>query len=352
MSIDEGDLQPKAPAFEAAPDTAAAPVDPEAEGVEVIPGEFRREDDIYAVPEWFEEDHDADVEEKPAVVRGAPVEKRPPVTENWVITAPGVLSSRPMFDRLYNLWPLLRIWVGREYSARYRQSILNILWSLVNPVAQVAIYGVLMVAAFNVKAGNGIPYLPFAWAGMTAWTFFSVAMAMAVPSLIYDPTFSKAYFPREAVPLSIVGVAFVDLLIQTVILFGITMIQGVGIDYHVLWLLPIYVILGLITAGMAMLLSAITVFVRDVQQVNNIALSMGFFATPIMYPVSQYPHWLVWTAKVNPLAVLIEQMRMVTLHHLAPTFHLLAIEGVLGVVLFVAGVCYIRKVEARMADLV
>lgn len=268
----------------------------------------------------------------------------------WVCTGPEGLIGGGLWHRLRSQVPLLRIWIGREFSARYRQSVLDVVWSLVQPVATLAIYGSVLIGAFGVT-GDGLPYLSFAWAGLTAWTFLSNALAMAVPSIGYDGAISKTYFPREVIPLAVIGTALVDLGIQTVILCGLAVFQGIGLSVHLVALAAVDLVLVLWVAAIGVFGAAVSVFIRDVRHITGLALRLGFFASPIMYPITQYPERFGWVVNVNPVAVVSEGMRDVVLRHTWPEWSVLAVHGALAGTLLVLALLYTRSVEPRMVDL-
>lgn len=269
----------------------------------------------------------------------------------WVCTGPGRVSDETIWQRLAGELPLLRLWAKREFRARYRQSVLDIAWSVIQPAATLAIYGVLLVTAFKVS-GDSLPYLSFAWGGMCVWAFMSNAVAMAVPCLSdANGAMSKTYFPREVIPLAVVGAAMMDLAVQTVILVAIAGIQGVGVDGHIVALLAVYAVAAVFTAGLCVLWAAVAAFVRDVRHATGLILQAFFFASPIMYPVTRYPPHFAWTVRWNPVAILVEATRDAALRHRWPEWNLLAGLGLVGIVLLALAIAYVRSVESRMVDL-
>lgn len=272
-------------------------------------------------------------------------------THRWVCTGPGRVSDDTIWQRLGGEMPLLRLWASREFSARYRQSVLDIAWSVIQPAATLAIYGVLLVTAFHVS-GDTLPYLSFAWAGMCIWAFMSNAIGMAVPGLSdASGAMSKTYFPREIIPLAVVGAAVMDLVVQTAILVVIAIIQGVGVDRHIVALLAVYAVAAVWTAALCVLWSALAAFIRDVRHATGLILQAFFFASPIMYPVTRFPPHFAWTAHWNPVAILVEATRDAALRHRWPAWSLLGMLALVGLVLLAVAITYVRSVESRMVDL-
>jgi ABC-type polysaccharide/polyol phosphate export permease len=176
-------------------------------------------------------------------------------------------------------------------------------------------------------------------------------MGVAVWSLVTSASLiSKIYFPREAIPLSVVGAALIDLGIGIVTVFGVALFQGVDLKVQVLGMVPALAILVVWTAAVGVFTSALAVFIRDVTQIVQLILRVGFFATPVMYEPSLLPSAFAWTASVNPLAVAIEGVRDSLLCGAWPRWGVLFIHLALGVLLLMASVLYMRSVESRMAD--
>jgi len=248
--------------------------------------------------------------------------------------------------------PLVRMFTIREFKTRYRQSALDIVWSLINPIVVMAVYGVVLHSAFHAN-GEGVPYLSFAWAGLIVWTFFSGSLSQAMPSLISaSDLLTKVYFPRESLPLAMVGVGLVDLVIGIATVLIVALIQGIDIRADAIAVVVPLGVLVIWTAALAIFGAMLTVFVRDVNHAGQLVLRVGFFATPVMYAPAALPHALRWTASVNPVAVCTEGVRDTLLRHHLPDWQLLGVHGAVAAVVLVAALAYTRSIESRIADLV
>ena len=213
-----------------------------------------------------------------------------PVTERS--PAPATRDQRAastVRDRWAQTRPLLWLLSLREFRTRYRQSVLDVAWSFISPVVIMVVYGIILHSSFKVS-GQGVPYLTFAWTGLVMWTFFSASVGTATGSMLgAADLISKVYFPREAVPLSMVGASLVDLVIGfvTVVLLGL--VQGVRPAMsNVVVVLPL-LLLVVYAAAIGMIGAALTVFIRDVDHAVRLILQVGFFATPVMYAPEVLP---------------------------------------------------------------
>lgn len=247
---------------------------------------------------------------------------------------------------------LLRPWVAREVRALYRQSALDIGWSLLAPVLTVIGFGFVLTRAFGVD-GDGVPYLVFAWTGIVVWTFAASGLMSGTYSLVASADLvRKVYFPREIVPIAAVSVVGLDLVVGLVAMIGLMIVQGVGFSVTAIGAIPVLAVLVVWTLAGGILLGTVTAFVRDLAHGVPILLRIGIIVTPVMYPASLLPDGYQWVVSLNPIAVMIEGLRDSMLRHVWPDWPLLAAHAVTATCLLFASLWYIRRVEGRMADVI
>lgn len=190
-------------------------------------------------------------------------------------------TVRSMRD-VWSYRELLNLLVRRELKARYKDSILGFFWSLMRPLALLAVYYVA-VGKFLGAASND--YAVYVFGGITVWGLFSEIVGSGTGSILANGGLvKKIYLPREVFPLGVVGSALFNFFIQIVILVGATFLVGkppwgARLGYAVLATL-IVLIWG---TAFALLLSAINVYLRDVQYLVEIALLWGMWSAPIVY---------------------------------------------------------------------
>lgn len=266
------------------------------------------------------------------------------------IARDGRWEGEPFFARIHRSLPLVGMWASREYRIRYRQSSLGLAWSIVQPLALLATFGVVLSLVLRVET-EGFPYVTFTYAGLVLWTFISNAVSLGVTSTMNAmPVMSKTYFAREVVPLAVVIASLVDLVIGGVLLALLAVVQGVGLSVTFIGALPIAGVLGIYVAAVAMFGGALTVFVRDLRHALPVLIQVVFFASPVMYPASLVPEQWRWVNAVNPVAVFVEAMRDAVLRHEWPNWPLLASHGVVAALLLLGAVAYTRSVEPRLVD--
>lgn len=264
--------------------------------------------------------------------------------------ANGHWENDPIGARIREQMPLLRMWARRQYRIRYRQSALGWMWSLAQPLAMLAIYGLVLSVLLKVR-GNGLPYVSFAFAGLVPWAFLSSAISAAIPATgNARDLISRTYFPREVIPAASVGAALVDLAVGSLFLLILDIAQNVGLAPTVSSLLIIDVILAIWVTGIAILGAVVAVFVRDALHALPLGLQLLFIATPIMYPVTLLPTRWRWVENLNPLAVVVQATRAVVLRHQWPDWPVLAAQFVAGGLFLLASILYTRSVEPRIPD--
>ena len=190
-------------------------------------------------------------------------------------------------DSVRGVWryrELLDLLVKRELKSRYKDSALGFLWSLIRPLTQLLIY-YIAIGQF-LGAARSIPdFAIYIFTGLTAWGLFSEIVATGTGSIVANGGLvKKIYLPREVFPLSVIGSAFFNFMIQLVILLVAALLASeppslVGWGYV---LLGTILLLVYATAA-AFLLSAINVYLRDVQYLVEVVLMVGFWISPIVY---------------------------------------------------------------------
>lgn len=281
----------------------------------------------------------------------AETESHSAITHHWVVrTASG--DQMRAATRISTSWPLLRMYAVRQVNLRYRQSALGLSWTLVQPIAIMAIYGFIFTRFFQV-GGAEFPYLAMAWTGLTIWGFVQVTIQMGALSLLNDAyMLSRVWFPREIIPLAPVLGGLVDLGAAALILVPLVMIQGVGFSIQAIAMPAILLVLIVWVAAISVITSTITIFFRDMATIVGLGLRLLFIATPVMYEASVVPPQYGWVLAGNPFAVVINNTRTVLLAHVWPNWGLLAMHGAVGALFLFLGLKYLRAVERRMVDIV
>lgn len=217
---------------------------------------------------------------------------------------------------------LLQNLVLRDLKVRYKNSILGVLWTLLNPLLMMGVFGFVFTTAFN---NDGIRQYPvFFLVGLIHWNLFSWALLNGTMSIVNNSALiKKVYFPREILPVAAVLSSLVNFGFSFLVLVIFLYVSGIGLTIHALWLIPLLLTQLLLTVGLSLLLGAINVFYRDVVMILDVVMLAWFFLTPVMYPFELFNSfdpihigaWSIEPARLmrwlNPMASLIDGYRTV-----------------------------------------
>lgn len=245
---------------------------------------------------------------------------------------------------------LLLSWSRRELRTRYLNNGFRGLWNLVQPVTILLIYSFVFTQIFGAD-GGGLPYLSMAWAGIVVWQFVQQGVQMGMWSFIYEAgTLPKIWYPRIVIPLTPGTAALADLAVGAVLIVIVGLVQGIRPSITMI-ALPVPALLVIVWVyGAALIAAPAAVFVRDLTTIIPLAMRLGFFTSPVMYPMSQVPENLQWLMNLNPVAVAITGFRDTMLAGQWPDWNLIGAHLVAACVLVGLGVIYLRKVENRIVD--
>ncbi len=254
---------------------------------------------------------------------------------------------------------------ARELKGKYKRSVLGWGWSLVNPLATMAIYTLVFRFVLQVKApaGQRTGINVFAlWllCGLVPWNFVSNSLTGGINALVSNGNLiKKVYFPRETLVASAVFALVVTMAIELGVLSVALLFFG---NVVLLWLPALVLLVGLITVfamGIALGLSVVNVYFRDAQYLVGIFLQLWFYITPIVYPIRYVQakagvHVLgvsVYTLyQLNPMAEFVEAFRSVLYDLQVPPIHTLVAVTLWSVGTLLIGFAVFRRYQGRLAE--
>ncbi len=236
--------------------------------------------------------------------------------QKWdkIITSKHKLLDLHLRD-VYRYRDLILMFIKRDFVVQYKQTILGPLWYLVQPIISSIMY--TFVFGRLAKIGtDGIPFLLFYYSGTMLWTYFSTCLlqSSAVFSLNQN-IFSKVYFPRLTVPISMTVGQIIRLGIQFALLmvfYVYYIIRGCPVRPTFMALLfPVIVLwIGALGCGLGLIISSLTTKYRDLNVLLNFGVQLAMYATPVVYPLSEAPERFRWVFTVNPMCAPIELFRI------------------------------------------
>lgn len=261
---------------------------------------------------------------------------------------------------LKELWQyrdLIALFVRRDFVAKYKQTILGPLWFIIQPLLTTLMF----VVVFGNIAGiptDGIPQVLFYMSGIVGWNYFSTCLNDTSQTFLKNASiFGKVYFPRLAMPISVVISNMVSFIIQFLFLLCFLLyfyLRGADVSTGIeVLLLPFLVLmmagLGL---GFGIIISSLTTKYRDLTHLVGFGVSLWMYATPIIYPLSEIPERYRMFVLANPMTPLIETFKTVLLGVGTVNYLYLLYSLVFTIVLLIVGVLIFNKVERTFMDTV
>jgi len=225
-----------------------------------------------------------------------------------------VLKQFETFSRFRHL---LLLMVKRDFVTRYRRSVLGVLWSILNPLLTMAIITMVFAMLFRDMGIENFPV--YFLGGQLVFSFFSESTVQAMASVTSGASIiKKIYLPKYIFPMSKVFSSLVNMGFSLIAFLFVFFITGVPFKWTML-LIPIPIIYLLIFClGVGMLLSAMSVFFRDLSYIWGVGIMLLQFLTPIFYPVSILPTRVFYLIHLNPLFHYVEYFRDLTLNGTIP----------------------------------
>ncbi len=252
---------------------------------------------------------------------------------------------------------LLTTLARRDISVRYKQTVLGVLWAVLQPLTAVVLMTFVFGNLVGLKPDTGSSYAAMVIAGMLPWQLFSNILSSCGQSMVSNANLiSKVYFPRVIVPLAALAVALVDFAVMTVLFIPILLWKGASIGPQ--WLaLPAFLVLACTAAlGPALLITALNVKYRDFRFLVPFILQMGLYVSPVAYSSSLVRDRLGPAAAhlyaLNPLVGVIDGFRWALCGGAFPPLIDLLISCAVTAVFLAIGLVYFRKVERQFADVI
>jgi lipopolysaccharide transport system permease protein len=261
--------------------------------------------------------------------------------------------------KLGSLWEyreLIYFLVWKDIKVRYKQTLLGILWIVLQPVVTVAIFSVVFGYLLSVPTGD-VPYPIFVYSGLLPWTYFATALTRSSGSVVGSShLITKVYFPRLAIPMSSVLSSLVDFAIAFCVLLVLMLIYQVKPTVNIV-LLPGFVLLAMMAAlACGLWLSALNVRFRDVMYATPFLIQMMFYLTPVIYPSALIPEPFRYLLGLNPMTGVVAGFRWALLgDYLAdvePPGALFPMSIMITVIVLIGGVIFFRTTERSFADII
>lgn len=282
--------------------------------------------------------------------------------EQWLYT---ISSKNKLIDLNFSeIWryrDLLFLFVKRDITTVYKQTILGPLWYLIQPLFTSVIFTLVFNNLGNISTG-GVPPFLFNLAGITAWNYFNQCLSGTSNTFKKNENiFGKVYFPRVIMPMSVTVSNLLKLFIQLGIFIGFYIYYlSIGTDLHVnanLLLFPAYIfMMALMGLGLGMILSSMTTKYRDMTVVIGFGVQLLMYMSAVPYPLSEakkkFPDWIATMVSYNPLSQIVEGFRYMLLNTGSFSWFGFFYTLAVSVLLFLVGIVIFNRTEKSFIDTV
>lgn len=235
-----------------------------------------------------------------------------------------------------------------DLKIKYQSSALGFAWSLLNPLLMMLVLYFVFVNVFRFNQDNFALYI---LVGLIAWRFFANGTSMAMSSIVGRSSLvTKIYIPRQILVLSIALSCFISSLLEFCVLIPLLFIFGVKITPYILFLPIVHGIFFFIVFGVSLMLAALYVYYRDLNQIWEVCIQLGFFLSPICYPLSTIPVKYLPYYLLNPITLLMEMYRNFLLYGIGPFPLSILYIIIVGVILMVIGMAVFKRLERQFAE--
>lgn len=245
-------------------------------------------------------------------------------------------------------WEIIKILAWTDFKVRYNNSILGYFWSLFRPLMM---FGILMLV-FSLFLKFNIPYYPiYLLLGIILWNYFAEATISGMNSLqIKQNVIKKIQISPFSVVIASSIVSVITLMLTLIVFFLFYFLSGLHFSWTAL-MFPLYILqLFVLTAGVSLLLSALYVRFKDMQNIWEILLQIGFWATPIFYSIDVLPRQYLRYFLLNPMARVIQDCRYVLIYGQLPYFRYALVSIGATIFIFLVGFFVFKKKSPKIAE--
>ncbi len=250
---------------------------------------------------------------------------------------------------LYEYRQMIFSLVRKELRGRYKGSVLGFAWTFINPLLQLVVYTFVFSV---IMRANIEKYYIFLFVALVPWIFFSSSINGGCTSILSSGDMvKKIYFPREVLPISYVTSTFVNMVLSFLVVFGVLLFTGFGINLQALLYLPIIMVVEYIfTVGIVLLTAAMTVYFRDLAYILGIVTMAWQYLSPVMYSADMMPDKLIPLWNLNPMTSIITAYRDILYYKQIPQLSTLLAATLFGIIGVFVGYVAFRVLQKGFAE--
>lgn len=275
--------------------------------------------------------------------------------DNWTTVITSNKTNTLDFRELFGYIELIILFIRRDLRTYYKQTILGPFWYLIQPIASTIVFTVIFGNIAKIPT-DGIPAPIFYMSGLLLWNYFTDCFVKNSGIFLANQgVFSKVYFPRLTVPISNILSSLLKFFIQFslfIVLYIYFFLKGVNLHLGISVLMAPLILggVGLLTLGIGLIVSSVTVKYRDLSFLIGFGLQLWMYATPIVYPISQVPEKWRWVFYFNPMAHFVNTFRAVLLGTGFVDYKGVLLSFTITLFFLICGVAIFNKTEKSFVD--
>ncbi len=243
---------------------------------------------------------------------------------------------------------LIRILTISDLKIKYQNSVLGFGWSLLSPLLMMLVLYFVFRGAFNASQDN---YGLYVLIGIVTWRFLSISTTNSMKALYKNRNLvTKIYIPRQVLVLSTVLSGFISSMLEFLVLFILLVAFGVDLSSNVLLFPVIFALYFFIVYGLSLALAALYVYYRDLNQIWEVLIQLGFFLTPVVYPLTSIPEKYFGFYMLNPVAVIMKINREILLYSQTASASNIIFVTIAAAVILTTGSAIFKRLERRFAE--
>lgn len=278
---------------------------------------------------------------------------------NAIAAEPPVLHIAPPhgwwevdFRELWQFRELIYFFVWREIKIRYKQTAIGAAWAILQPALAMIVFALFFGKLAHMPT-EGLPILVFYYAALLPWMYFANSLSNATNAMVLNQSMiTKVYFPRLALPVSVVLSGLLDFAIGCLLLIPLLTYYRIRPGLPLLWFPVFLFLIVLMAVGAGLWLSAMNAMYRDVRYVVPFLIQLWLFGSPVAYASSIVPAKWRWLYGLNPMAGVLEGFRWSLTGHGDPPGRLLIVSVAIMLAVLATGLFYFQKMEGTIADVV
>lgn len=254
-------------------------------------------------------------------------------------------------EEIWNYRELLYFLAWRDIKVRYKQTIIGILWAVLQPFLTMIVFTFFFNKVIGVSSGN-IPYPIFAFSGLIFWNYFSTALSDTSNSLITNQSIiTKVFFPRIIIPISTTLVPTVDFFFAFIFLIILLFVFHTPFSIlGILLILPALLMTMVTVIGLGSFLAILNTKYRDIRYALPFFIQLLLFVTPVIYSINSIPLKYQVLLYINPLTGIIDMARSILLNQNVINEFGVIISSISSVVFLLVGIAFFTRYEREVAD--